>query len=132
MRMFSLKHQDRLGATSSIGVQEHLICKKYSVYNDYVYSMWSLVRNFSSYCTFRLAILLLKDRSLDYFAHEFGLGLSTTRSLLLSVLGTAFTDMISPVYIFFNTKFLHTRLAVEGASLLDIGAWKEMNRVIFL
>ena len=40
----------------------------------------------------------LTDGRLDYFAHKFGLGLSTTRSLLLSALGTALTDMISPVY----------------------------------
>ena len=33
-------------------------------------------------CTYTLAILQLKDRSLDYFAHKFGLGLSTTRFLI--------------------------------------------------
>ena len=61
----------------------------------------------------------MKDGSLDYFAHKFALGLSTTRSLLLSALGTALTDMISPVYTFLSTKFLHTRLSVGGASLLE-------------
>ena len=43
--------------------------------------------------------------SLDYFAHKFGLGLSTTRSLLLSALGTALSDMISPVYNFLALNF---------------------------
>ena len=79
-------------------------------------------------CTFRLAILLLKDRTLDYFVHTFG----TTRSLLLSALGTALTDMISPVYTFLVLNFC-TQGFLWGVLLcLKIGSWKEMNRVIFL
>ena len=58
----------------------------------------------------------MKDQSLDYFAHKFGLGLSTQR---VTSLGTALTDMISSVYNFLSTKFLHTRLSVGGASLLE-------------
>ena len=58
----------------------------------------------------------MKDRSLDCFAHKFGLGLSTQR---VTSLGTALKDMISSVYNILSTKFLHTRLSVGGASLLE-------------
>ena len=60
----------------------------------------------------------MKDRSLDYFAHKFELGLSRTRSLLLSALGTALTDMISPVYIFLVLNFSHKGFC-GGVSLLE-------------
>ena len=74
------------------------------------------VYNVHSCCTFGLAILELKDRSLDYFAHKFGLGSSTLRVtcyLLLSSLGTALTNIFSPVY-----KFLVLNICTQGF------AWK--------
>ena len=94
-----------------------LICKKNSVYDVY------------SSCTFRLAILKLKDRRLDYSAHKYGVGLSTQR---FTSLGTALTDMISSVYNFLVLNFC-TQGFLWGVLLcLKIGSWKEMNRVIFL
>ena len=74
------------------------------------------VYNVHSCCTFGLAILELKDRSLDYFAHKFGLGSSTLRVtcyLLLSSLETALTNIFSPVY-----KFLVLNICTQGF------AWK--------
>ena len=71
----------------------------------------------------------MKDRSLDCFAHKFGLGLSTQR---VTSLGTALMDMISSVYNFLVQNFC-TQGFLWGVLLcLKIGSWKEMNRVIFL
>ena len=81
-----------------------LICEKNSVYIVH------------SCCTFRLAILWLKDRSLDYFAHKFGLGLSTQR---FTSLGTALTDMISSVYKFLVLNFCTQSFLWGGASLIE-------------
>ena len=92
MREFSLKRLDlQFDGSSNI-----LICTKNSVYNVH------------SCCTFRL---------LDYFAHKFALGLSTQRV-------TCYFRNCSYGYDFlrvqfFGTKFLHTRLSVEGVSLLE-------------
>ena len=101
----------------SMGPTTFWFVKKNSVYNVH------------SCCTFRLAILYLKDRSLEYFAHKFGLGLSTKR---VTSLGTALTYMISSVYNFLVLNFC-TQGFLSGLLLcLKIGSWKEMNRVIFL
>ena len=102
MRVFSLKHLDRLGPfdrSSNI-----LICEKNSVYNVH------------SCCTFRLAILYLTDRSLDYFAHKIWLGIIHTTSYF--VRNRTYVHDFLRVQ-FFSTKFLHTRLSVGGASLLE-------------
>ena len=55
----------------------------------------------------------MKDRSLDYFAHKFGLGLSTQR-----VRNRTYEHDLLRVQ-FFSTKFLHIRLSVGVASLLE-------------
>ena len=70
-----------------------------------------------------------EDRSLDCFAHKFGLVLSRQR---VTLLGTALTDMISSVYNFLVLNF-STQGFLWGVLLcLKIGSWKEMNREIFL
>ena len=83
-----------------------LICKKNSVYNVH------------SCCTLRLAILL-KDGSLEYFAYKFGLGLSTQRVTVTFLVRNRTYEHFFPRVQFFSTKFLHTRLSVGGASLLE-------------
>ena len=96
-----------------------LICKKNSVYNVH------------SCCTFRLAILL-KDRSLDYFAHKFGLGLSTQRFTVTFLVRNHTYEHFFPCVQFLVLNFC-TQGFLWGVFLcLKIGSWKEVNRVIFL
>ena len=59
----------------------------------------------------------LQFHSLDYFAHKFGLGLSTQRSSYFVRNRTYGHDFLRVQ--FFSTKFLHTRFSVGGASLLE-------------
>ena len=59
----------------------------------------------------------MKDRSLDYFAHKFGLGLSTQRSSYFVRNRTYGHDFLRVQ--FFSPKFLHTKLSVGGASLIE-------------
>ena len=100
---------------SSIGPCSNiLICKKNYVYNVH------------SCCTFRLAILL-KDRSLDYFAHKFGLGLSTQRVTCNFPRWEPHLRTFFPPCKIFSTKFLHTRLSAGVLLCLKTGSWKEMN-----
>ena len=63
----------------------------------------------------------MKDRSLDYFAHKFGLGLSTQ----VTSLGTALTDMISSVYNFLVLNFCTQGFPWGVASLLENWILKE-------
>ena len=74
------------------------------------------VYNVHSCCTFRLAILYLTDRSLDYFAHKIWLWIIHTTSYF--VRNRTYVHDFLRVQ-FFSTKFLHTRLSVGGASLLE-------------
>ena len=89
---------------SSIGPATFWLVKKNSVYNVH------------SCCTFRLAILYLTDRSLDYFAHKIWLGIIQTTSYF--VRNRTYVHDFLRVQ-FFSTKFLHTRLSVGGVSLLE-------------
>ena len=80
------------------------------------------VCNVHSCCTFKLAIFIIEGSKfrLNYFAHKFCMGLSTTNSLLLSLFCVQFL----------STKFFHARLS-EGV-LHCLTDWKEMNSVFFL
>ena len=59
----------------------------------------------------------MKDGILAYFAHKFGLGLSTQRVTCYFRNRSYGHDFIRGQ--FFGTKFLHTRLSVGGVSLLE-------------
>ena len=59
----------------------------------------------------------MKDRRLDYFAHKFGLGLSTQRVTCYFRNRSYGHDFLRVQ--FFGTKFLHTRLSLGGVSLLE-------------
>ena len=61
----------------------------------------------------------MKDRSLDYFAHEFGLGLFTQRVTFTFLVRNRTYGRDFPRVQFFSTKFLYTRLSGAGASLLE-------------
>ena len=59
----------------------------------------------------------MKDRSLGYFAHKFGLGLSTQRVTCYFRNRSYGHDFFHVQ--FFGTKFLHTTHSVGGVSLLE-------------
>ena len=60
----------------------------------------------------------MKDRSLDYFAHKFGLDYPHN-DRVTSFIGTVLTDMISSVHNFLVLNFCTQGYLWGGASLLE-------------